>query len=219
MMHNFFQQFGGKITPELAQRYTRSSRFQDGQFQNYHPVPLDPKWTEIPRMLYRQLTNAAGRSPKHPLPIAPFDRKAFLAPAEKTKFIWYGHSVLLLRIGGKTVLIDPMLGPDTTPIVPVTNRRFSENTLDLIDDFPPIDLVLLTHDHYDHLDLASILRLKDKVTKFWVALGVGRHLESWGVNPGKIKEFDWYESHKTDALEITFTPTQHFSGRGLTDRL
>jgi len=97
-------------------------------------------------------------------------------------------------------------------------KRFSGNTLDLIDDFPEIDLMLITHDHYDHLDYASIEKLKTKTKCYCVALGVQRHLESWGVDPSLIQEFDWWDQQTFAGIEVTFTPTRHFSGRGLTDR-
>lgn len=124
-----------------------------------------------------------------------------------------------MQMLGKTLLIDPMLGPDTSPIAPFATKRFSDNTLELIDDFPPIDLILLTHDHYDHLDYASIQKLKHKTKRYFVAIGVKRHLMSWGVSPDLITEFDWWQTHNFDGIQITFTPTRHFSGRGLTDRL
>ena len=88
----------------------------------------------------------------------------------------------------------------------------------LIDDFPDIDLIVISHDHYDHLDYDSILKLKDKAKQFYVALGVKRHLVSWGINPEIINEFDWWEESFFENIKITFTPTRHFSGRGLTDR-
>ncbi|MEL6926539.1 MAG: MBL fold metallo-hydrolase, partial [Bacteroidota bacterium] len=138
---------------------------------------------------------------------------------KKSKIIWYGHSVVLLRMEDKTILIDPMLGPDTTPIAPIQTKRFSENTLDLIDQFPDIDLMLITHDHYDHLDYASIQKLKSKTRHYFVALGVKRHLMQWGVPDESITEFDWWHNKVFTNLNITFTPTQHFSGRGLTDRM
>ena len=172
----------------------------------------------MPKMIYKQLSNRGGREPKQPIPVVPFDKTAFLKASEKAKFIWYGHSVLLLRIANKTILIDPMLGPNTTPIAPMATKRFSENTLDLIDDFPEIDLVILTHDHYDHLDMASIEKLKHKTKEYYVAFGVKRHLEAWGVDSEVITEFDWWDSQSFGAMQITFTPTRHFSGRGLTDR-
>ena len=141
-----------------------------------------------------------------------------MASAKNAKFIWYGHSVILMQIQGKVLLVDPMLGPDTTPIAPIANKRFSENTLDLIDDFPEIDLMLITHDHYDHLDYASIQKLKPKTKQYFVALGLKRHLVSWGVDEALITEFDWWDTHELGDISIHFTPTQHFSGRGLTDR-
>ena len=95
-------------------------------------------------------------------------------------------------MNGSTMLIDPMFGPDTTPIAPFATRRFSDNTLSIIDDLPEIDVVLITHDHYDHLDYASIVRLKNKTKNFYVPLGVKRHLEFWRVAPDVIVEFDYF---------------------------
>jgi len=218
-MNNFFKQFGGKVTKEWKQQYEQSDNWRKGSFQNLTETPLSISFTDFPKVIYKQLTNRKGREPEHPLPVISFDKKSFLAPSPKSKFIWYGHSVVLMRIEGKTLLIDPMLGPDTTPIAPVPTKRFSENTLDLIDDFPEIDLLLMTHDHYDHLDYASIQKLKHKTKKYFVAMGVKRHLVSWGVSADLITEFDWWQARDFDNLKITFTPTQHFSGRGLMDRL
>ncbi|MEM6316026.1 MAG: MBL fold metallo-hydrolase [Bacteroidota bacterium] len=215
----FFKQFGGKITKQDLATYQRSSNWQNNRFQNIENVEVDMPFSKIPGVLYRQLTNKKKQIPDSPIPVVPFDKAAFLAPSEQVKMIWYGHSAILLRASGKTVLIDPMLGPDTTPIAPIVTKRFSENTLSLIEQFPTIDVVLLTHDHYDHLDYASIQRLKGKVKQYIVALGVKRHLVSWGVRPDSITEMDWWDSQDLGNLSITFTPTQHFSGRGLTDRL
>lgn len=158
------------------------------------------------------------RMPAKPLPIEPFETSAFVN-IESPRFIWYGHSVLLMRIWGKNLLIDPMFGPDASPIAPFKTKRFSENTLDLIKKLPRLDAILLTHDHYDHLDLVSIKQLKDKTENWYVALGVGRHLEKWGVPTENIKEFDWWEQHNFEGIEITFTPSRHFSGRGPFDRV
>ena len=172
----------------------------------------------IPNLLYEQFVKTKGRAPKKRLVIEAFDLQAFMAPSHEPQFIWYGHSVLLMRWMDQTILIDPMLGPNASPIAPFATKRFSENALDMIDQFPPIDLALMTHDHYDHLDLASIKKLKDKTAKWHVALGVGRHLESWGIAPSTIKEFDWWDSAEFNGIQFTFTPSRHFSGRGLSDR-
>ena len=88
-------------------------------------------------------------------------------------------------------MVDPMLGPNAAPIAPFKSSRFSKNTLDLIDQFPEIDILLLTHDHYDHLDLASMEKLLPKINSFYVALGTGRHFEKWGASTENIHEFDW----------------------------
>jgi L-ascorbate metabolism protein UlaG (beta-lactamase superfamily) len=216
-MKNFHLQFGGKITKELQGQYEKSENWIDGKFQNLEKTEMDISLGKIPGVIYKQLTQE-GQSPKNPLPIIPFDQTAFLVPADKAKFIWYGHSVVLMRMNGKTILIDPMLGSDTTPIAPFDNKRFSKNSLDLIDDFPEIDLILLTHDHYDHLDYDSIQKLKHKTKKYFVALGLKRHLVRWGVEADLITEFDWWNDVLLEGVQITFTPTRHFSGRGLTDR-
>ena len=216
-MKKLHLQFGGKVTKELEEQYARSANWREGKFQNLIETELEMSLGKIPGVIYKQLTKK-DQKPKQPLAVLPLERSSFLAPADRAKFVWYGHSVVLMRLEGKTILIDPMLGPDTTPIAPFENKRFSENTLSLIDDFPVIDLLLLTHDHYDHLDYESIQRLKGKTKQYFVALGLKRHLVRWGVSPETITEFDWWEEARLEGIEVTFTPTRHFSGRGLTDR-
>ncbi|MCB0628965.1 MAG: MBL fold metallo-hydrolase [Saprospiraceae bacterium] len=216
----FFKQFGGKVNDDLIGQYEQSENWRDGKFQNLELTSMGAGLWDLPRIIYKQLaSDRTGREPETPLPVQPFTVNEFTATSDKARFIWYGHSVVFIRMQGKNMLIDPMLGPDTTPIAPTTTKRFSENTLSLIDDFPEIDLILLTHDHYDHLDYASIQKLKHKTGRYFVALGVKRHLVSWGIAPDKITEFDWWETRNLDNIEITFTPTRHFSGRGLTDRM
>lgn len=212
------KQFGGKVTKTLEQEYSQSEQWDGKKFVNLEETSMDIRPLQIPKLLYKQFFEKKGREPEAVLPILPFDREAFLSASEKMKFIWYGHSVILLRIAGKTILIDPMLGPNAGPISPFPIRRFSKNTLGFIKDFPEIDLVLLTHDHYDHLDLESIELLIPKVKEYYVALGSSRHLEKWGISKEKIKEFDWWHTCNFAGVDITFTPTRHFSGRGLTDR-
>lgn len=213
------KQFGGRVTQTLLEKYQNSPNWRDGKFQNLELTEMNIPLNKIPGLLYRQLiTPKANREPAKPIPVEPFNPTTFLAPSEQATFIWYGHSVVLMRINNQTLLIDPMLGHNASPIAPITTRRFSENTLELIDTFPEIDLLLLTHDHYDHLDLDSIEKLKHKTKKYFVALGVKRHLVRWGIEADKITEFDWWDQSTFENIGITFTPTRHFSGRGLTDR-
>lgn len=211
------KQFGGKLSKSWVERYEQSPNWRNGKFQNLEKTEMEFGFRDMPKLLYKQIFDRKGRAPKHPLPIIPFDKSQFLG-TDSTQIIWYGHSVILMRIAGKTILIDPMLGQDASPIAPFQTKRFSNNSLDLIHDFPEIDLMLMTHDHYDHLDLASIFRLKTKVKKYLVGLGVKRHLIRWGVSADQIIEADWWNEYKEDSLTITYTPSRHFSGRGPTDR-
>lgn len=215
----FLKQFGGKANKQLLERYKQSPNWRNGSFQNLEETDLNESLWKIPGIIYKQLTQSREKEPSQPLPVLPFDKTTFLKPSSTSKFIWYGHSAVLMNINNQNILIDPMLGPDTTPIAPIPTKRFSEDTLSLIDGFPEIDLLLLTHDHYDHLDYASIQKLKSKTKKYFVALGVKRHLVSWDVSAELITEFDWWDSTIFEGIEITFTPTRHFSGRGLTDRM
>lgn len=217
-MKELKKQFGGKPTEGLIERYSQSPNWQEGKFMNLEETTMEFHWGELPKFLYTQFFESKDREPQQPLPIKPFNKEAFLAPDDETRFVWYGHSVLLMRMAGKTILIDPMLGPNASPIAPFKTKRFSENTLDIIDELPPIDLLLLTHDHYDHLDLDSFERLIPKVEQYYVALGCARHFIKWGVDESKVKEFDWWDNARFEGIDITFTPTRHFSGRGLKDR-
>lgn len=212
------KQFGGKISKKDIEEYKEISNWDGEKFLNLEPTSMDFSFQALPKFLYKQFCEKKGREPKKPLPIVPFDKDNFLAPSEKSKFIWYGHSAILLRINHKTILIDPMLGPNASPIAPFSTKRFSSNTLNLIDEFPEIDLVLMTHDHYDHLDLESIMKLQPKVKHYFTGKGVGRHLKKWGIDEDRISEFDWWKSQILEDIQITYTPTRHFSGRGLSDR-
>ncbi|CAZ94647.1 MBL fold metallo-hydrolase [Zobellia galactanivorans] len=217
-MKNFRKQFGGQLTDTLIKRYGQSENWKEGKFQNLEDTGMSISFWDIPKLLYRQFTDKEKREPATPLPIAPFNKASFLREGADFNYIWYGHSALLIRMNAKTILIDPMLGPNASPIAPFKTKRFSENALALIDDFPEIDLMLLSHDHYDHLDYDSIQKLKNKTRNYYVALGVKRHLIAWGIDPGLITEFDWWNNTSYADIQITFTPSRHFSGRGLTDR-
>jgi len=212
------KQFGAKPTKLDIESYSNSKQWDGQKFVNIENTSMNVSIWTIPKILYKQICQRKGRAPENPLSIIPFNREAFEKPSETMKFIWYGHSVLLLRMNGLNILIDPMFGNNAAPISPFPIKRFSENTLAIIDELPTIDLVLLSHDHYDHLDYDSIQKLNAKVKQFYVALGVKRHCVKWGIEANRIIEFDWWDAKNFNDIEITFTPTRHFSGRGLRDR-
>ncbi len=210
-------QFGAKPDETEIEKYSHSPQWTGKIFENQIETVMDMGPSKIPGVLWKQLFDRKGRTPEKPLPIVPFDSNEWNKD-DHPKFVWYGHSVLLLKLNGKNFLIDPMLGSDAAPVAPFAIKRFSTNTLDIINDLPPLDAILITHDHYDHLDLASIKKLKGKSKHWFVALGVKRHLTKWGINTENIQEFDWWDKTSFEGIEITFTPSRHFSGRGLGDR-
>lgn len=210
------KQFGGKITERWRSIYKTSPNWNGQTFQNLEETQTSVDWKRLPGIICKQIKGNKEGRPKSNLPIHPFDGNAFLKASDKTKFIWYGHSVMLMRMNHQTILIDPMLGSDASPIAPTKTKRFSNHSLNIISELPEIDLMVLTHDHYDHLDFESIKRLKSKTKQYYVALGIKRHLIRWGIDESKIEEFDWWDARVFNGIEITFTPTRHFSGRGIT---
>ena len=215
---SFLKQFGGSLSPTLKQNYSQSKNWQNGKFLNLQETKMDISLRTIPGLLKKQFINRKERSPEKNIPIQRIALQDFLVGSDSAKIIWYGHSALLLRIQGKTIFIDPMLGSNAAPIAPFAVKRFSANSLQILHDLPEIDLMLISHDHYDHLDYESIQILRSKTRQYYVALGVARHLQSWGIDSHKIEEFDWWKHRFFEDINITFTPTRHFSGRGFTDR-
>lgn len=212
------KQFGRRPSKLDLEKYSQSKYWNGDFFENLEETVMEFSLSNLPRFLYKQFCKKTDRQPLKPLPIVPFNKEKFESGNDLMKSIWYGHSAILMRMNHKNILIDPMFGSDAAPIAPFKVKRFSEVTLGLIDEFPEIDLVLISHDHYDHLDYDSILKLKDKTKQFYVALGVKRHLVSWGINPEIITEFNWWDESFFENIKIIFTPTRHFSGRGLIDR-
>jgi L-ascorbate metabolism protein UlaG (beta-lactamase superfamily) len=214
----FSPQFGGRLKRKHRKQYARSKHWKEKRFENLEETSMNFSLRNLPGFIRAQFTDRHLRSPEKPIPVVPFERSKWESNSNQPKFIWYGHSVLLLQLNGKNLLIDPMFGPDASPIAPIKTKRFSEDTIHIIDQLPKINAVLFTHDHYDHIDLKSIKKLRGKVDKWFVGLGIGRHLQRWKISPDKIQEFDWWESTEFEGIKITYTPTRHFSGRGPFDR-
>lgn len=159
-------------------------------------------------------------TPEEALPVVHHDREDFSElPSDGLRITWLGHSSSLIEIDGKRFLTDPMWSQRSSPLSWAGPKRFFDPPLAL-EDLPPIDTVLISHDHYDHLDKTTVKRLAETGTSFIVPLGVGAHLEGWGIESRRIVELDWWESKKIGELNIIATPARHFSGRSpiLTDR-
>jgi L-ascorbate metabolism protein UlaG (beta-lactamase superfamily) len=140
-------------------------------------------------------------------------------PGTGLRATWLGHSTVLIEIDGLRVLTDPVWGPRASPSRLIGPKRFQPVPVPLR-ALPPVDVVVISHDHYDHLDYPTIRELARRDVPFVTSLGVGAHLEAWGVRPERIVELDWWESHTLPHADLTVTaaPSQHFSGRGLKGR-
>ena len=136
---------------------------------------------------------------------------------EQLTVTWLGHSSLLVQMHGMNVLIDPVFSQRTSPVRFAGPKRFSAPPIDA-EHMPEIDLLLLSHDHYDHMDMETILALDDKVGQYVVPLGLENHLARWGIDGDRVQTMAWWEQLEIDGLTIGCTPAQHFSGRGLNDR-
>jgi L-ascorbate metabolism protein UlaG (beta-lactamase superfamily) len=210
---------GKKAEGERLERMKASPRWLGDRFRNVYPIPpglRDPN-SSMPS-LSDFLCGGERRVPRGPLPsINPLEawRKASSSGLRAT---WLGHSTVLIEIDGLRVLTDPVWGPRASPSRLAGPKRFQPVPVSLR-EMPPVDLVIVSHDHYDHLDYPTIRELAKRNVPFVTSLGVGAHLEAWGVNPELISELDWWESHSaTRGLKVTAAPSQHFSGRGLKDR-
>ena len=194
----------------------KSENFREGKFRNYVP------WDE-PGVLSWMKTgldwifSKEERVPKIELPLEPVDLSKFNRQSDNILNVtWLGHSSLMINIDGFKILVDPVLETKVSFFGPT---HYNGDVPLNIHELPDINLVLITHNHYDHLNKFSIQLIKDKTDKFITPLAVGAELEGWGVSRDKITELDWWEEISVfDSLIISLTPTQHFSGRSMTDR-
>jgi L-ascorbate metabolism protein UlaG (beta-lactamase superfamily) len=207
--------FGGSTSKQERERYRHFNHYKNGQFVNSNPTDMKMGISTILSLMKDSVTGKKDRSPTNPIPISIDWEKINTTEDSLT---WFGHSTILLTLNKKKILIDPMFGPSPSPVSFVGSKRYSENLLYVIEKLPHIDVVLITHDHYDHLDYPSIIRLKNKVGHFFVPLGVAAHLMKWGVKEDRITECNWWEEVKWEGLTIASVPSQHFSGRGLFNR-
>lgn len=189
-----------------------------GEFTNIRPEAGPPKMTfgETLTVARKVFFEGGARIPKGKLPEVKPDLGAFLTPADNMKFIWFGHSTLLLNVDGKTILIDPVFSASASPFNFLV-KRFQPSILKL-EELPPIDKIVISHDHYDHLDEKTIRFFASKATQFIVPLGVGRHLLDWGIHKTRVSELNWGDSVTDHGITFTAAPAQHFSGRGFFDR-
>jgi L-ascorbate metabolism protein UlaG (beta-lactamase superfamily) len=216
----WFRAFGGRSEGERLVRVRASPQWKDGRFRNTVPTVTVPPG-RILETLRLQLAAGEARYPSRPIPVVrPAPAGLASTPSSGLRVTWLGHATALVDLDGARVLTDPVWSDRVSPSEWVGPRRFFAPPVALA-DLPKLEAVVISHDHYDHLDMPTIVTLASRATdeaRFFVPMGVGAHLEKWGVPSSRIEELDWEESRAAGPLTLTLTPARHFSGRGLSDR-
>ncbi|WP_459743688.1 MBL fold metallo-hydrolase [Polaribacter sp. OB-PA-B3] len=214
LVTKFYPSFGGDVSKKKQLVYQKSKQFKNGKFNNVNPVPKDLGFPDNIKLVYNFFTTKVenGR-PKEDLKPIKTDSLSIANYKGEARLIWFGHSSFLLQIEGKTILLDPMFGKVAAPLSFLGANRFNTDFPLEIEKLPKIDAVIFSHDHYDHLDYETVLKIKEKTNHFYVPLGLSVHLKSWGISKDKISELDWWDEIMFDNLKLVCTPAQHFSGR------
>lgn len=214
----FSPQFGSKDKAFSMERIQKSENYDTRAFKNLEKTSMG---SVNLKTMWDFFFKNGNRKPDWEIPVHKKTSNDFANNSkgqdQETRLTWFGHSAVLIEIEGKKIFLDPMLSDVPAPHPWLGSKRFNpELPLDM-DSLPQLDAVVISHDHYDHLDYESIKTIKDKVEHFFVPLGVGSHLVTWGVEESKITELDWWEEISFDGILIAATPAQHFSGRTLGD--
>lgn len=210
-----YPSFGQYPQAEYRQRFEQSPQYdkERGIFVNRRPRLLEEMRKKVmtAKGIYDFFTGGLDKAPLSHLPEVKPDMEEFLKPSLNLKVIWFGHSSFILNFDGKIILFDPVFSGSAAP-VSFMIKRFQPAVLTL-EELPKIDYIVISHDHYDHLDKKSIQFFQNKEAKFLTPLGVGSYLRGWGIEESRITEMDWWQNHKVEDLEFIATPAQHFSGR------
>lgn len=203
----------GKLpSGERLERIINSPNYRQGQFQNINPTPQLTEganlFSVMGKFFFGKPKNSA---PPAPLPSVKTDLHRL--NTDENILVWFGHSSYFMQLDGKRILVDPVFSGYASP-VSFTTKSFKGADIYDVEDFPGIDYLFITHDHWDHLDYQTVVKLEAKVGKVITGLGTGSHLEYWGFAPGKIIEMDWNETMKLDdGFLVHAAPARHFAGR------
>ncbi|MDN3593760.1 MBL fold metallo-hydrolase [Zunongwangia endophytica] len=205
------QQFGKAPSGMRLERIEQCDNYKNGSFQNAVPTSVNAENASTFSILKEMMNRPKSVNPSQKIPSVVTNLKRI--DGHKPSFVWFGHSSYLLKVKDYTVLVDPVFSGNASP-VSFFGKAYDGANEYTVEDMPQIDILLLTHDHYDHLDYPTIEKLKSKVKRIVCSLGVGSHLEYWGYSAAIITELNWWESVKIiDDFKITATPARHFSGR------
>ena len=216
---NFAPQIGATPEGKRLERMKSSKNYKLGKFHNTITTKMDMKSGKMLGVVLEFFKNNKDREPVGMIQTHEFNQGDFYdLNQDSLSFTWFGHSSILIKIDGKVILIDPVFSDRASMFSFMGPKRFQYSNYMNVDILPKVDAVLISHDHYDHLDYETMLKLKEKVNRFYVPLSVGAHLEKWGIPAQNIYELNWWDSIELDSLSLVFTPSRHFSGRGLNNR-
>lgn len=206
--------FGKLSSGERLKRLKQSPNYRNGEFHNLNPTPQLTNGATMPKLIYQILV---GKKPERLKPASEIPTvKTDLRQLPDFSLVWFGHSSYIFRAADKVFVVDPVLSGNASP-VPGSMKAFKGSDAYSAEDLPEIDYLIISHDHYDHLDYHTLKEIIPKVKRVICGLGVGAHLEHWGYNPARITEMDWWDGlDLADNLHITATPARHFSGRAIT---
>ncbi len=204
--------FGKRPSGERLKKIQQSPNFKNGQFQNLSDTPDITDGANYFTVLKEFFFYKSKRNkPAATLPSKKAD--LFHLSKDENTLVWFGHSSYFIQVDGKTILVDPVLNGSASPIR-FTTRSFAGSDVYTPEDFPAIDYLIITHDHWDHLDYDTVIKLQPKVKKIITGLGTGAHLEHWGFNINDIIEKDWNDYIQLEnGFSVNTTPGRHFSGR------
>ena len=212
---------GSDPSGERLARIKALPNYRDGKLHNLQPTNMSMPLTILLKGMWTMMRKPGAREPKRPLPTVMFDRDAWeRIPKDQVGLCWFGHSCLLIKLNGRTFLTDPVFGKRASMFTFAGPKRFAHTSRPSVDRLPHLDALLLSHDHYDHLCYETIreLQASGKVARYIAALGVGAHLERWGVPGDAITELAWWDVCTVADVRLTFAPGRHFSGRSMTNR-
>lgn len=206
--------FGRLPEGERLERIRRSPNYRDGEFRNEHVTPLlTSERSRLSGLLNFIFRKKDGLVPDDVMQVVHTDVKAI--PRDRNCLVWFGHSSYLIQLDGKRILVDPVFRVASP--VSFVNKPFKGTDIYAPEDMPDIDYLIITHDHWDHLDYQTVCELKPRVKKIVCGLGVGASFERWGFDSRRLVELDWNEDAVMDSgFTIHCLPARHFSGRGLT---
>lgn len=190
-----------------------SPNFRQGAFQNLAPTPVMAEGVSTLAVFRDFLNKPKLVNPPATLPSVTTDLKSL--QSDKPVIIWFGHSSYFIQVNGINILVDPVFSGYASP-VPFLIKAFAGSNNYGVDDMPRIDYLVLTHDHYDHLDKKTVVALAAKTRSIVVPLGVDKHLSGWNIKPSQLVTLDWWQvADLAESIQVTSLPARHFSGRGI----